>query len=437
VGADVIANGTGRAGGAGLANSITGTSITYATGGNGGSVNGGSASNAAANTGNGGTGGGAASGSGGKGGSGIVVVRYSGSQVLSGGEVSQVNIDSVDYTVHQFKTVGTSTLDLHSATIAGAISGSGNINWNKTGKLTLSGNNSYTGSTTISSGTLEVQNTVATSSGITNNAALVFNSGSAQSYGNAIGGTGSLTKQGGGTLTLTGDNSYNGATTVSNGTLEISGSGDINQTSSLTVASGATFRYNSSTALTVGSITNNGAIQISGTGDIGVDLGLNSTNDILSPGNSPGVQNYTVSQTWSSMTYEWETNNFTGTTAGTHFDQITINGDLDLTGSTAGSYVLDLVSLTNLDAQGDVFNFAETSRSWDILTTSGTIGGFDLSYWTIDDSAFTSNPAWQGSWNLGVNGTNDALVLSYTAIPEPTAALLGSLGLLALLRRRR
>lgn len=90
----------------------------------------------------------------------VVVVRYSGAQVLSGGTVTTVGGD----TVHQFLTTGTSALDLHSATIAGNIDGSGNLIWDKTGTLTLSGTDTYTGTTTIKLGVLSLAGTIGSTS---------------------------------------------------------------------------------------------------------------------------------------------------------------------------------------------------------------------------------------------------------------------------------
>lgn len=246
----------------------------------------------------------------------------------------------------------------------------------------------------------------------------------------------SFTKSDTGTTTLSATNTYTGGTTISGGVLGLSGTGSINSTSGLTLAAGTTFLHNSSVAYTGGAITNNGGT-ITGTGTIGVAVALDSPTDKIAPGNSPGIQGYGVSQTWNSFTYEWETNNFTGTTAGTDFDRIAITGSLSLTGASSASYILDLFSLTAGNAVGTVPNFSEISRSWNILTTTAGITGFNPGYWMIDASGLSSNPAWQGSWSLALGNSGNDLVLSYTAVPESRTAMLGGLGAVVLLRRRR
>ena len=249
------------------------------------------------------------------------------------------------------------------------------------------------------------------------------------------GGTTNLVKNGSGTNTLKAANTYTGATTVNEGILNIASTGTINTSSGISVAAGAKFVYNSSTALSVApTLTGNGISNravLSGTGTVGTSVTLDNLGDVLSPGNSPGIQNYTPAQSWSSFSYDWEVNNFTGTTAGIAFDQIGVGGTLNLSGGS-GSYILNVLGLTAGDVSGNVPNFSEINRSWIILTSTG-ITGFNAANWSINTTGFTDPDT--GTWLLAQSDNN--LVLSYAPSPEPRAALLGGLGLLMLLRRRR
>ena len=124
----------------------------------------------------------------------------------------------------------------NATTNIGAISetgGSRNLTKQGGATLRLLGTNTYTGTTTISGGTLEVQGSIASSSGIINNATLTFNSNSAQSYGNVISGSGSLTKSGSGTTILTADNSFLGSVTINAGTLSLLGLNQYTGTTSI------------------------------------------------------------------------------------------------------------------------------------------------------------------------------------------------------------
>jgi autotransporter-associated beta strand protein len=251
----------------------------------------------------------------------------------------------------------------------------------------------------------------------------------------------SLSKTGGSTQILSGTNSYTGATAVSGGTLIIGSGGSINNTSSLAVSSGARLIYNSTTTLSVApSLSGNGVANravLGGSGSVNASVPLDNLGDVLSPGNSPGIQSYTVGQSWNSFSYDWEVNSFSGTVAGTNFDQIAIIGGLNLTGATEGSYNLNVMSLAGLsNVAGNVADFSNHTRSWNILTTTAGINGFDALYWTINTGDFSSDPLWAGAWSLAEDSGN--LVLTYSAVPEPAAAILvGGLGMLALLRRRR
>ncbi|HWY74458.1 MAG TPA: autotransporter-associated beta strand repeat-containing protein, partial [Verrucomicrobiae bacterium] len=102
------------------------------------------------------------------------------------------------------------------------ISGFGAVKQIGAGTTILAANNSYSGATIISAGTLQVGNggtvgTLGNSSGVTDNGKLVFDRSDSIGYSGAINGTGSLLKIGAGTVTLGGTNSYVGVTAISNG----------------------------------------------------------------------------------------------------------------------------------------------------------------------------------------------------------------------------
>jgi len=104
-------------------------------------------------------------------------------------------------------------------TYAGVMSGNGNLTKQGAGTVTLSGANTYGGGTTVSGGILQ-GSTTSLQGNIVNNAAVVFDQASTGTYAGSMSGTGSLTKQGAGTLILSGVNINSGGTTVSGGILQ-------------------------------------------------------------------------------------------------------------------------------------------------------------------------------------------------------------------------
>lgn len=113
-------------------------------------------------------------------------------------------------------------------TLAGTIDGKGGLVKTGTGNVTLAGNNTYTGNTAINSGNLVVTGTLDSGFGaydgkisIANGSSLVMSNGVAgQQLTGVISGAGSLEVKGN-FITLTGENTYSGSTTLAEGTLFI------------------------------------------------------------------------------------------------------------------------------------------------------------------------------------------------------------------------
>lgn len=108
----------------------------------------------------------------------------------------------------------------------GAVAGSGGMTKTGAGILRLENNNTgYSGTTTISEGTLQLGNG-GTAGGIgtgpvINNSVLVVNRSNALTLNNGMNGSGTLIQAGTGTTTINNDNSYTGGTLVEKGTLQI------------------------------------------------------------------------------------------------------------------------------------------------------------------------------------------------------------------------
>ena len=144
------------------------------------------------------------------------------------------------------------------------------------GSLTLTGNNTYTGPTTINSGTLQIGNggtgefLASPTVSLSNNATLAFNHSDALTYGGAIGGNGGLVEQGSsGLLVLTGGNTYTGPTTVAGGTLQIGNgtSGEALASPSIAMSNNAVVVFNHNDPLSYGgSISGSGQLIKLGTG---------------------------------------------------------------------------------------------------------------------------------------------------------------------------
>jgi autotransporter-associated beta strand protein len=358
-------------------------------------------------------------------------------------------------------------------TVSGTVSGANNLTVTGAGTITLSGTNTYTGGTTVSAGTLTMGNAGAlgspsatltvnggslnmgsqnltvgnltgaggTITGTSGDRLLTIGQGNATGGNyqgvieNGAGGTTALTKTGTGTLTLSGNNTYTGATTVSQGTLIINGS---NASTSVSVAANASLSGSGSFA----------SATLGGSGSI-------------DPGNSPGIQTSAAVDPSGGLDFNFE---FTAANTFPDWDAPTasVNDVLRLTHATVpiiGS--LDGDNLVNIYLNVGSLTAGQTYTGGFYTDLNATflasITGADFNYFLLNASgAFSYNgfnyDAYTGPLGFSVatiaqtadfdgagpNPAIDGYVTQFTvAVPEPGAALLGGMGFLLLLRRRR
>ncbi|MCX6876176.1 MAG: autotransporter-associated beta strand repeat-containing protein [Verrucomicrobia bacterium] len=146
------------------------------------------------------------------------VMEFGGSTALTASD----SIITQDGALFRYNNSSTSSI------WSGAISGAGSVAVNN-GLITLTADNSYTGPTTISGGTLQLGNggttgSLSASSALTNNGALIVNRADTITLAGDIAGAGNLTKTGTGTLVLNGANTL-GNVAVNQGLLQLSPSG--------------------------------------------------------------------------------------------------------------------------------------------------------------------------------------------------------------------
>jgi outer membrane autotransporter protein len=232
-----------------------------------------------------------------------------------------------------------------SVTFAGAISGTGSVTQIGAGTTILTGNNTYTGGTTIGAGTLQLGNGGTTGSiagNVIDNGVLAFNRVDSVTFGGVISGTGSLVKQGAGTLTLPGANTYTGTTTINAGSLIVDGS----------IGSQQTF-------------VNAGAF-LGGHGTIGGNLSNSGT---VGPGDAPGtltVANNYVQNSSGTLRIQ------VGGLAPNQHDLLAVNGHVTLGGT------LELVRLGS-------FNLQPGNQIVFLTAQKGISGAFD----TVQNPFFT------------------------------------------------
>jgi len=232
------------------------------------------------------------------------------------------------------------------------------------------------------------------------------------------GGTGGLTKSGAGTMTLTGVSTYSGATTISNGTLVLGSGGSIANSTTIDVQSGATLdaSVQGGWALATGqTLKGNGTVDVGGSNTFTVGGGAS-----LAPGASPGTLGVTGTLSFAALsTFSAEIAPSTPVS-----DLVNVSGGLNV--NATASLALSLFGTDTALAEGTKFTLIDYSGSWNNVAFAG---------FADDSSTVLGLNTYMVDYNdPALGGT----AFTLTVIPEPTTAtLIGGLGVLGLLRRRR
>jgi autotransporter-associated beta strand protein len=223
-------------------------------------------------------------------------------------------------------------------------------------------------------------------------------------------GTGQLTKDGAGTLTLSATNTYTGNTTVSAGTLTLTGSATI-ASPAISVATNATLDVS---GVTSGFVLNSGQA-LKGTGTVKGTVTAASGSSIV-PGGSPGILAMTGAVTLQSGSSLFVTING-NTTPGTDYSQLNLNG--------TGTIDLGGANLTG------TFGYLPNSIDQITIITGGTVSGVFAGNTTFTFGGFTGQIQYNG---------NAVVLTGFTPVPAPTLVLLTCGGVAAGVsgwRRRR
>jgi autotransporter-associated beta strand protein len=211
--------------------------------------------------------------------------------------------------------------------------------FNSQGALVSIGNSSFAGPITLASassiGSYPAGFTFTLSGAInTSGNALTLKGTGNIAVGGVVSGSGSLAKDGTGTATLSNTNTYSGATTVSAGTLSVTGS----ITSATTTQTGAT---------------------LAGTGSIAA---ATATGGTVSPGTGVGILNGTSANFSSNGILRIQIQGYT--TAGTHYDRLNLSGVLT-TGSES-TLTLDLAGLSSPGTASGIVLYSSQIGSFDV-----------------------------------------------------------------------
>ncbi|EDJ6716657.1 fibronectin-binding autotransporter adhesin ShdA [Salmonella enterica] len=228
------------------------------------------------------------------------------------------------------------TLALGQGTLDNNVTGEGQIVKSGSDELIVTGDNNYSGGTTISGGTLTADHADSLGTGaIANSGVLQVGEGELE---NTLSGSGSLVKTGTGELTLSSDNTYSGGTTISGGTLTADhadslGSGDIDNSGVLQVGEGEL----KNTLSGSGSLVKTGTGELTLNGDNDYSGGTTIDDGTLTADHADSLGTGAIANSGVLQVGEGELKNTlsgTGSLVKIGTGELTLNGDNDYSGGT-------------------------------------------------------------------------------------------------------
>ncbi len=339
-----------------------------------------------------------------------------------------------------------------SSTFSGILSGTGGLVKSGNGTLTLSGSNTYTGGTTVNAGTLALSggNRLSTSTDVNiaigatfalggNNTSIASFAGSgnvtlgsgrltagtnSSIFSGVISGTGGLTKNGGGTLKLSGTNTYSGATSINSGILVAQNASALGAIDgAISLANGAELQIENDTVFPAkilnisgtlrnnsGANTYNGSINLGGNATISTDAGsLNLVGNISLGGNG-----LTISS--AAPTHVLGLISGAGNITKTGVDLLDLNGSNTFTGNLTISAGIVQVNVASALGATGVAN-ATTVSSGATLLIDEPGAGISVASETLNlagvglagNGALRSNSG-ANTWNGPVNFTADSTI---------------------------